>query len=80
MPWYQFTPPALFPQDVSNPNQYTLVGSTPPSCPSPKQQLCAIQANDNLTKPILTDALIIEIANALQRQTESTNVLLRPRP
>ncbi|MGJ1322847.1 hypothetical protein ACR780_09170 [Sphingobacterium faecium] len=78
MPWYSYNPGA---QDVSNPNNYTLVGSTPPSCPNPNNFLCAIQAADNGGFPILFLIwLIIEIANAINNRTESTNVRLRPTP
>ncbi|AIM38128.1 hypothetical protein KO02_16675 [Sphingobacterium sp. ML3W] len=76
MPWYSFTP--IGTPDVSNPNHYTLVGSTPPSCPTPNEQLCAIQASDNMSKPILTDSLIAEIGNTVNNKIESTNVLLKP--
>lgn len=78
MPWYSFTPIGSAPFDAGDPNNYTLVGTNPPTCPSPKLHLCAIQANDNLTKPILTTSLGFEIANALNNNTETTNVLLRP--
>lgn len=77
MPWYQFNGSTV--DNIGDPNQYSLVGSEPPSCPNPNDFLCAIQATDNNSKPTLTDInLIIEIANALQRRTESTNVLLKP--
>ncbi|MNL55490.1 hypothetical protein D3C87_1789090 [compost metagenome] len=79
MPWYLYTPVTI-PPDVCNPNNYTLVGSIPPNCPNPNNFLCAIQANDNLGKPIITFALICEIANAVNNRTETTNVLLRPNP
>lgn len=77
MPWYSYTP-ITFPGDICNQNNYTLLGIFPPVCPSPKLRLCAIQAVDNLGHPILTPALICEIATALQNRAESTNVLLRP--
>lgn len=70
MPWYQFT------GDPSNP--YTLIGNTPPNCPSPKIHLCAIQAADNLGQPIITYQLTLEIVAALNNSTDSTNVRLRP--
>ena len=73
MPWYQYNG-----GDICSPNSYALVGSTPPICPSPNIHLCAIQASDNMTKPILTAVLICEIANALQSSNESVNVLLKP--
>lgn len=79
MPWYSFTPGAATP-NIGDANQYTFAGSTPPSCPSPNEQLCGLQAADNMGQPIITSALVLEIANALQRQTESSNVTLKPRP
>ncbi|MFD2904869.1 hypothetical protein [Sphingobacterium anhuiense] len=78
MPWYSFTPGAASPQDPSEPNQYTLVGSNPPSCASPKIKVCAIQASDNSGHPIFTTNLYREIIRAQHNQLESTNVLLRP--
>ncbi len=73
MPWYRYNS-----GNICNPNSYTLVGNFPPTCPSPKNFLCALQAFDNLGLPILTAALICEIANAINTRTESVNVLLRP--
>jgi hypothetical protein len=70
MPWYIFIPP----------NFWIIVGSLPPSCPFPKNYLCALQANDNSGQPIITLALQIEIANAVNNRTESTNVKLKPTP
>jgi len=75
MPWYKFTPPGMGTPDVGDSSQYTLVGSNPPTCIG-NQKLCAIQAMDNMTQPILTFALVCEIANALNLRTNSTNVLL----
>ncbi|MGJ1322844.1 hypothetical protein ACR780_09155 [Sphingobacterium faecium] len=78
MPWYSYIAGR---QDSGNPNNYTYVGSTPPSCPSNKLYLCAIQAQDNLGAPDLTNInLFIEIANAINNRVESTNVKLRPTP
>lgn len=78
MPWYSFTPIDSYPYNTGDPNNYTLVGTNPPTCPSPKIKLCAIQAADNQTKPIFTQALALEMATALNNSIESTNVLLRP--
>lgn len=75
MPWYTYNS-----GDIGNSNNYTNVGSTPPSCPNNNNFLCAIQASDNMSKPILTLALITEIANAVNSRTENTNVLLRQNP
>ncbi|MGJ1322848.1 hypothetical protein ACR780_09175 [Sphingobacterium faecium] len=77
MPWYSYIPGRT---NVCDPNNYTPVGSNPPNCPTSKLFLCAIQANDNSGHPIITCALICEIANALENRTESTNVKLRPTP
>jgi hypothetical protein len=75
MPWYSFTPipPSC---DPNNPNNWTLVGPIPPPCPPPNNFLCAIQASDNMGKPIITVALSAEIAFALQNHVDTTNVLL----
>ncbi|MNX98108.1 hypothetical protein D3C86_1305030 [compost metagenome] len=78
MPWYSFTPIGSAPYNTTNPNNYTLVGSTPPTCPNPNNFICAIQANDNLGKPIFTTPLLEEMVTSLNNRIESTNVLLRP--
>lgn len=78
MPWYSFNPLGGFPFDVSDPNNYTLVGIFPPNCPDPNLHLCAIQAVNIGGRPLITCALICEIANALNNNLETTNVLLRP--
>lgn len=75
MPWYQYN--GINP---SNPNAFTLIGNTPPNCAGPKTYLCAIQAQDNSGQPIITLELTLEIANAVNNRTESTNVRLRPTP
>lgn len=77
MPWYAFTPlaPLSYPDD---PNQYTLIGATPPACPGANNFLCAIQAADNLGQPIITAALLEEMGTALENYADSTNVLLKP--
>ncbi|MGJ1322849.1 hypothetical protein ACR780_09180 [Sphingobacterium faecium] len=77
MSWYAFTPAGL-PKNPCDPNSYTLIGNTPPSCPNPNNFLCAIQANDNLGAPIITFPLQCEIAIALQNRTDTVNVLLKP--
>lgn len=77
MPWYSYTP-ITFPGDIGDPNNYTLLTMLPPSCPGLNNYLCAIQAYDNMGYPILTPALICEIANALQNRMTGINVLLRP--
>ncbi|MEN5232879.1 hypothetical protein [Sphingobacterium faecium] len=77
MPWYRFTPGGFF-RDISNPNNYTLVGSTPPSCPFPKDSTCALQALDNAGKPIITRGTVIDILIALSTGSESVTVKLKP--
>lgn len=76
MPWYLFCPTG-FPANTSDPTLYQLPQSVPPNCPGQKNFLCAIQANDNSGTPIITPALALEIANALNNKIESTNVKLR---
>jgi hypothetical protein len=73
MPWYKYNG-----GDPGNPNNFDLIGSTPPSCPSPNNRLCAIQASDNMGQPIITAALVAEIASAVNNRMETTNVLLCP--
>lgn len=75
MPWYIYT---LINGDICDVNNYTLYGPTAPLCGTPKLHLCAIQANDNMGRPILTSVIVCEIASALQNKTESTNVRLKP--
>ncbi|MFD2904876.1 hypothetical protein [Sphingobacterium anhuiense] len=73
MPWYAFTPvpPSCDPCD---PNNYTLVGSTPPPCPAPNIFLCAIQAMDNMGKPLIVPCA--EIAYAISNSIDTANVQL----
>ena len=78
MPWYRFTPGGFFFRDISNSNNYTLVGTTPPSCPNPNRSTCALQALDNGGKPIITRGTIVDIGWALLWDSESTTVLLKP--
>lgn len=77
MPWYQFTPPGL-PRDPTDPNQYTLFGSTPASCAGSNLIICSIQADDNMGKPIITVALISEMVRALENKATTINVYLKP--
>lgn len=78
MPWFVFCPLGSVPYDICDPNNYVLVGSTPPICPSPKIYLCAIQAANNIGQPLLTFPLLCEIATAVNNRVETVNVLLRP--
>lgn len=78
MPWYLYNPIDSFPHNPVDPNNYDLIGSLPPSCPSPNNRLCAIQANDNLGNPIITQALASDMLVAIANSFETTNVLLRP--
>jgi hypothetical protein len=73
MPWYNYNSGS-----IGNPNSYTLTTTPPTNCPNPNNFLCAIQAADNNQKPILTFDLVVEIGNAVNNRSESTNVLLRP--
>ena len=75
MPWYTYNSGS-----VCSPNSYTLTTTPPSNCPNPNNFLCAIQSIDNLGAPIITSALCLEIANAVNSKTESINVLLRPTP
>lgn len=80
MPWYSFTPIDSFPHNPLSPNNYTLSGITPPSCPDPNDFICAIQAPDNAGKPNFGAApnLPAEMLTALNSRVETTNVRLRP--
>jgi len=75
MPWYSFTP-TITPHEPQNPSQYTNVGTTPPSCIG-NQKVCAIQALDQSGQPDITPALLGEIVQALNNNTNNTNVLLK---
>lgn len=78
MPWYLYNPIDTFPHNTTDPNNYQLVGITPPNCPNPNNKICAIQAVDNLGLPNITTALTSEMLNAVNNSFETTNVLLRP--
>lgn len=77
MPWYEYIPVDSFPHDPGHLPSYTNVGGSPPTCPSPNDYLCAVQASDNGGKPILTSALYQEMARALNNRVDTTNVKLR---
>lgn len=65
--------------DPSQPSSYTLATGTP-SCSSPKQQMCALEADDDGNgSPIITEDLKDEIINSLQNQVDGPNVHLRSR-
>ncbi|MEI2273054.1 hypothetical protein OHD16_12965 [Sphingobacterium sp. ML3W] len=74
MSWFSFTG-----SDPSQPSHYTLVGDTPPSCATPTEQMCALQAANSAGSPVITDALKNEIINSLQNQVNGTNVRLKSR-
>lgn len=75
MAWFSFTG-----TNPSNPAHYSAPSSTPPSCTSPTEQMCALQANDNgSNQPVITDALKNEIINSLQNQVDGANVRLKTR-
>ncbi|ERJ61312.1 hypothetical protein [Sphingobacterium paucimobilis] len=73
MAWFSFTG-----TDPSNPAHYTFATS-PPSCSTPKQAMCSLQANDNGGSPDITDALKNELINSLQNQVDGPNVKLKKR-
>jgi hypothetical protein len=77
MPWYIYNPTGTPPYNIGGACNYNPVGSSPPSCAGPNNYLCGIQANDIGGKPIITQALILEIAEAVNNKTETTNVVLR---
>lgn len=63
----------------SQPNSYTLATGTP-SCSSPKQQMCTLQADADINnEPIITEDLKDEIINSLQNQVDGPNVHLKSR-
>lgn len=72
MSWYQYNG-----GNICDPNNYILL-SAAPSCPTPNEILCAIQATDNMGSPTLTFSLLCEIGNAMVNRSESTNVRLKP--
>lgn len=72
--WFPFTG-----TDPSNPAHYAAPVSTPPSCTSPTEQMCALQADDNGGQPNITNALKNEIINSLQNQVNGANVRLKTR-
>lgn len=79
MPWYKYQPPWNCTScNPCDPNNYALIGNMPPVCLSPKIYVCAIQAADNMGKPIIPPILCIEILNAINTRTESANVKLEP--
>ena len=77
MPWYSYSPADAFPHNPGYLPSYTNIGSNPPTCSTPIEHLCGIQANDSGGKPIITTALALEIGQALNNGVETTNVKLR---
>ncbi|MDR6783283.1 hypothetical protein ABTW24_22800 [Sphingobacterium thalpophilum] len=74
MSWYSFTG-----SNPANANDYTLVSGTP-SCSTPTQRLCAIQANDDGSNhPDLDNAILSEMVQALDSQNNTANVRLKAR-
>ncbi|MEN5193449.1 hypothetical protein [Sphingobacterium faecium] len=75
MSWYPFTG-----SNPADPAHYAAPVATPPTCSSPTQQMCALQAEDNgNNRPDITDALKDEIINSLQNQVNGPNVRLKTR-
>lgn len=85
MPWYYFTPNSPL-RNVGDSSNYTRISNVPPAtglptaCLNPPNFSCAIQAMDNSGLPVITNALVLEIANALENRTNSTNVTLNVSP
>ncbi|SKC06549.1 hypothetical protein SAMN05660841_03971 [Sphingobacterium nematocida] len=74
MAWFNYTG-----SDPSNPNHYTLA-TTPPSCGTTEQRICAINATNNGSdKPILDASLLSEMVRALEFQANEPNVQLKAR-
>jgi|GEM_PF-1428749 len=65
----------------ASPSSFTKHGSSAPTnCGSTSQQLCAIQTEeDSNSEPVLDVDIALEMANALQNQTNTSNVLLKAR-
>lgn len=74
--WFHYTG-----SDPADPNSYTLYGSSAPTdCSNPRQQLCAIRTDDGGgIKPVFDVDIALEMAQALQNQTNTANVFLKPR-
>ncbi|SKB96132.1 hypothetical protein SAMN05660841_03318 [Sphingobacterium nematocida] len=74
--WFHYTG-----SDPANPSDYTVFGSSAPSdCPGTPQMLCAIRADeDTNAEPVLDTAIALEMVQALQNQTNTSNVLLKRR-
>lgn len=77
MPWYLYTPIGSSPYNPLDPNNYTLVGMSPPSCPSPNLNLCAIQSSGN-TLPNISPSMCQDLIFALSNRVDTFNVLLKP--
>lgn len=73
MAWFSFTG-----TNPSNPSHYTLAGSQP-TCTSPTQRMCALQANNVGGSPDITNALKNEIINSLENEVDGPNVKLKTR-
>lgn len=73
--WFSYTG-----SDPADPNHYTPVGGTAPSCTGAKQQLCAIQTETNASsEPVLDLNISLEMNRALQNQTDRPTVKLKSR-
>lgn len=73
MAWYSLTGP-----NPTNPNDYTFQSSQP-SCPG-SEEICAIQANaSGANKPVITQALLEEMVDALHNGAATANVKLKDR-
>lgn len=74
--WFHYTG-----SNPSLPASFTKFGEDQPTdCSTPRQQLCAIQAEEGSgSKPVLDVDIALEMAQALQNQTNTANVLLKAR-
>lgn len=66
--------------DEFNSNSYTFVGSTAPACPGNGYVFVVLAEDSGTGKPILTPAIMQEIQNAINTQTDQFTVLLRSQP
>lgn len=75
--WFRYTG-----SNPASPSSFTKHGSSAPTnCGSITERLCAIQADDNGggPEPVLDVDIALEMAQALENQTNTANVLLKTR-
>ncbi|ERJ61224.1 hypothetical protein [Sphingobacterium paucimobilis] len=75
MAWFNLKPSG----DPSVPADYTLA-TTPPSCGSTEEKICAINATNNGSgQPILDAPLLLQMVRALQFEANEADVQLKAR-